>query len=192
MPFAFIAFIVLLENNAIIFNHSIRNFSLISDMVFSPAPRNQGGSKFFTDSASLRKPPANTVPIVGGRYPFAMEEYAKAESAFVNPLNPTKAVLARGKNRFDVFCSPCHGYEGKGDGAIMTKVQLKDDEEAFPGPPDYCRPETKAMSDARIFHIISAGQNIMFPHADRINEFDRWAIVLYVRKLQGFNLKEQK
>lgn len=187
LPFAAITLISLMKAGYISLFHNFQNFSVISDMDFSPAKKSQSESKFFPDSMSFRIPPAGTIPVDGNIYPFAMEEFAKAESLFVNPLKPDKEILERGKNRYEIFCSHCHGFTGKGDGSVMTKVTLKEGEEPFPGPPDYSRPETKAFSDARIFHIISAGQNIMFPLADRISVYDRWAIVLYVRKLQGLN-----
>jgi mono/diheme cytochrome c family protein len=57
--------------------------------------------------------------------------------------------------------------------------------ERWLGIPNLTRPETAALSDARIYHIISAGQNLMPSYADKISPTDRWAIVYYLRTLQG-------
>jgi mono/diheme cytochrome c family protein len=145
----------------------------------------QSYDPFFPDSTSSRQAIMHTIPRYGNIYKFAMVDFAKAESLFVNPLKPNELTLARGKNRFESFCSHCHGFTGHGDGTVITKAKLAEDEEGFPAPPDYHRPETKALSDARIFHIMSSGQNVMFPAADKLNTIDRWCIVLYIRYMQS-------
>jgi mono/diheme cytochrome c family protein len=87
-------------------------------------------------------------------------------------------VLARGQNRFNVFCSACHGYDAHSNPPMVKR-------ERWLGIPNLTRPETAALSDARIYHIISAGQNLMPSYADKISPTDRWAIVYYLRTLQG-------
>jgi hypothetical protein len=68
---------------------------------------------------------------------------------------------------------------------IITDVVLEEDEEGFPGPPDLTEKRTRELSDARIYHILSAGQNLMFAYNDRLNPEKRWVLVNYIRKLQN-------
>lgn len=131
---------------------------------------------FFRDRSSFRLPPANTVPRNVSVYtPETIEEaIAKYPQ---NPLPATNFVLSRGKNRFEIFCMPCHGADGKGNGTVVQR--------GYPNPPDLTRDVAIAYPDARIFHIISKGQNVMPSYADKLSEVDRWAVVHYIRVLQG-------
>ena len=138
---------------------------------------------FFPDSASMQAPPAFSVPLHKTRYRHEPTEYSKAED-LKNPLPINNYTLARGKNRFGIFCVICHGEDGKGNGRITTQPKLADDEEGFPPPADLCSEHTRNLSDGRLFHILSAGQNLMFPVNFKMNATDRWAVVLYIRNLQ--------
>ncbi len=140
----------------------------------------QGEARFFADNRAQRDPVEGTLPREGRSYPFAMGDVDSAEKYFAsgNPLPATEYVLARGQNRYNTYCSPCHNYTGTGDGLVQQRgfgnqVTM-----------NLTREEARGYSDAKIFHIISAGQNIMPAYADRIAEVDRWAIVHYVRHLQ--------
>lgn len=138
----------------------------------------QSGNTFFADRASVRVPVEGTV--ARGQQPYALQQgdIDTAEIVNVNTSLPkTPFVMARGQNRFNVFCSPCHNFDAKGNSRVATRG-------AWAGIPDLSRPETKALSDARIFHIISAGQNLMPSYADKISTIDRWAIIYYLRSLQ--------
>lgn len=137
----------------------------------------QEASRFFADRRSFRTPPEHTVPRNGRAYPFTQTDLAKAEQTLTRaPFPPSPYALALGKNRYEAFCSPCHGPEGKGNGPVVQR--------GFVQPPDLTRPEAQAYSDARIFHVISAGQNIMPSYAPKLTEEERWAVVYYIRQLQ--------
>lgn len=137
----------------------------------------QEPSRFFADRRSFRIPPEGTVPRDGRAYPFGQAELALAEQTFKQPPFPSSnEVLAFGRNRYEIFCSPCHGADGKGDGPVVQR--------GFVPPPDLTRPEARAYSDARLFHVISAGQNIMPSYAGKLTEAERWAVVYYLRQLQ--------
>ncbi len=140
----------------------------------------QGEARFFADNRAQRDPVEGTLPREGRSYPFAMGDVDSAEKYFAsgNPLPVTEYVLARGQNRFNTFCSPCHNYTGTGDGLVQRRGF--GNQETM----NLTREQARGYSDAKIFHIISAGQNIMPAYADRIAEVDRWAIVHYVRHLQ--------
>ncbi len=139
----------------------------------------QSSNSFFANRSSLREPLTGTVARNVDVYTLGQGDIDAAEIENVNPgLPKTEFVAARGQNRFNVFCSPCHNYDGKGESRVAVRGQ-------WAGIPDLTRPETQALSDARIFHIVSAGQNLMPSYADKISTVDRWAIVYYLRMLQG-------
>ncbi|MCS7176594.1 MAG: cytochrome c [Candidatus Kapabacteria bacterium] len=134
-------------------------------------------SRFFADRSSFRIPPEHTVPRDARSYPLGQADVTKAEELFPQaPFPVNDYVLAYGRNRYDIFCSPCHGVDGKGNGPVVQR--------GFVAPPDLTRPQAQAYSDARIFHVISAGQNIMPSYASKLAEPERWAIVYYIRQLQ--------
>lgn len=137
----------------------------------------QEASRFFADRRSIRTPPENTVPRNGRGYPFAQADFAQAEQSFAQaPFPSSDDVITYGRNRYSAFCAPCHGEGGRGDGVVVQR--------GFVQPPDLTRPEARAYSDARLFHIISAGQNVMPSYAGKLTEAERWAVVYYIRQLQ--------
>lgn len=177
-------FAILLQSGLIQIFREFQPFEIIADMDNQIKILPQAKSGFFKDSSSFRNPVPNTVPKVGSKYHYIDIEYEEAVQVITNPLEATDRVLERGKNRFEIFCVPCHNHDGKGKGVIITNVKLKEGEEGFPAPADLTREFTRNISDARIFHILSAGQNLMFPVGYKLNETDRWTLVHYIRKLQ--------
>ena len=100
-------------------------------------------------------------------------EYGKATA---DPPPVDMALLQRGKERFEIFCAPCHGYEGDGDGAIVRR--------GFPRPPSYYEPKLM-RADARLFFdTITNGYGVMYSYGSRVPPHDRWAIAAYIRALQ--------
>jgi len=88
----------------------------------------------------------------------------------------TAALLARGRDRFDVFCSPCHGVAGDGDGFVVRR--------GFPAPPSYHTDRLRSASDAHLYAVITNGYGAMYPYANRLTPPDRMAVVAYIRALQ--------
>ena len=139
----------------------------------------QSANGFFADRRSQRDPVEGTVARGMEVYQLGMGDLEAAETQNVDPqLERTEFLLSRGQNRFNVYCSPCHNYDAQGASRVATRGN-------WAGIPDLTRPETSALSNARIFHIISAGQNLMPSYADKIAPVDRWAIIYYLRSLQG-------
>lgn len=171
----FLVFWVLLLSGNIMWTSNEPPIEVIDDMDSQPKAKPQTRSTFFADGAITRPPVENTVPRYGTMYTVASVE--DAEEMNVNNVPSTPFVLARGRNRFDTFCAPCHAQNGEGNGPVVQK--------GFTPPPSLLRPETVALSDARLFHVISAGQNIMPSYADKLTPVDRWAVVNYLRTLQG-------
>lgn len=92
------------------------------------------------------------------------------------PVKVTPALLQRGQERFDIFCSVCHGRTGYGDGMIVQR--------GFPQPPSYHSERLRTVSDGYIFDVITHGYGVMYAYAARVPVADRWAIVAYIRALQ--------
>ncbi len=138
----------------------------------------QSANTFFSNRSSLREPIPGTVARNVEVYPLSAGDIEEAETLNQDPgLDKNTFVLARGQNQFNVFCSPCHNFDGRSEGEIVKRG-------LWPGIPDLTREQTQLLSNARIFHIISAGQNLMPSYADKISPIDRWAIVYYLRTLQ--------
>ena len=105
-------------------------------------------------------PPDGTVP--------------RDSAAPVPPL--TLAVLERGRQRFDIYCSPCHSVVGDGDGMIVRR--------GFPPPPDYTDGRLVKAPLQHFYDVITNGYGVMYPYASRVAPNDRWAIAAYIRALQ--------
>jgi mono/diheme cytochrome c family protein len=92
------------------------------------------------------------------------------------PVPVTRDLIARGQERFNVNCSPCHGRLGDGAGMIVQR--------GFPHPPDYAIPRLRRAAVGHFFDVITNGYGIMYPYKDRVPVTDRWAIAAYIRVLQ--------
>lgn len=97
-----------------------------------------------------------------------------AERTTKPPL--TAELLERGRDRFNVFCSPCHSRIGDGNGIIVGR--------GFPRPPSFHIDRLRKEADQHFFDVITNGYGIMYSYAARVPPRDRWAIVAYIRALQ--------
>lgn len=143
-------------------------------------------NKNFKDGKTAQTPPAHTTPVgfkEYDEYPDTKEGYEAAGVSMVNPLPVTAENLEEGKQAFVVFCSPCHGEKGDGQGHL---VQI----DKFNGVPSYFSGnssrggEMKALTAGKIYHTITYGVNNMGSHASQISPEDRWKVVMYVQQLQ--------
>ncbi|HEU0077948.1 MAG TPA: cytochrome c [Longimicrobiaceae bacterium] len=96
-----------------------------------------------------------------------------------NPLPRTPQVLARGRLQYERNCAVCHGAAGDGQGSVIN-AQTK-----FPYAPALNAGPAQARSDGYIYAVIDVGRGLMPPYGNRITHLDRWAVVHYVRQLQG-------
>lgn len=88
----------------------------------------------------------------------------------------TPALLERGRERFGIFCSPCHGAGGDGNGMIVQR--------GMPKPTSYHDDRLRTADDQYLFDVITNGHGAMYSYASRVPPRDRWAIVAYIRALQ--------
>jgi mono/diheme cytochrome c family protein len=84
--------------------------------------------------------------------------------------------VQRGRDRYQIYCTPCHGAAGDGNG-ITKKYGMG-------ATPSYHDDRLRNMPDGEIFNTITNGKNTMLPYADKLSPEDRWAVVTYVRALQ--------
>jgi mono/diheme cytochrome c family protein len=122
-------------------------------------------SAFWTDGASARPLPDGVVAVG--------DLAAPAEGT---PPDVSPALVARGRERFDIYCAPCHGLAGDADGIIVAH--------GFPKPPSLHDERLLATPAQHIYDTITRGNGVMYSYADRVEPQDRWAIVAYIRALQ--------
>lgn len=123
-------------------------------------------AQIWPDSTSARPIPDQTV---------AQGDLERARE-IANPPPVTLALLERGRERFNIYCSPCHGLNGKGNGIVA--------ERGFPHPPSYFEPRLMSAPASTFFNAITNGYGVMYSYADRVEPRDRWAIIAYIRALQ--------
>lgn len=161
-----------------------------------PAPAGQKGhaeffnsNKFNPNRMNMREPAPNTVPRnPQGWLPYRLpndEQGLAMSNALKNPLDSTKEVLASGKALYEMYCDHCHGAKGEGDGKVAAGVQIDGVQKGnYNGVPNYKSDALKAMTEGHIFHVITYGKNLMWPHGSQISPEDRWKIAKYVKALQ--------
>ena len=86
------------------------------------------------------------------------------------------ALLERGHERYEIYCSPCHGFQGQGDGMIVKR--------GFPAPPSLHIERLRSAPTRHFYDVVTDGWGVMYSYADRVAPSDRWAIAAYIRVLQ--------
>ena len=134
-------------------------------------------SAFFNDARSAR-------PVVEGtvaRGQLHEDELLytgklKGEDATMFPMRVDAAVMARGQQRFNIYCAPCHGRTGQGDGMVVRR--------GYRRPPSMHQDRLRAAPAGHFFDVMTNGFGAMPDYAAQIKAEDRWAIVAYIRALQ--------
>ena len=132
---------------------------------------------FFPDDKSSREPVAGTVArgqLRADEQFFTGKSGGTDVTTFPMPINST--VLQRGQQRYNAYCSPCHGYTGYADGMIVLR--------GFSPPPSFHQDRLRTAPVGHFYDVITNGYGVMYSYASRINPADRWAIVAYIRALQ--------
>lgn len=147
------------------------------DMQDQPKYKPLGANRFFADGRDARPIPAGTI---------ARDELndtdsfhtGEANGAFLDaiPLKVDSKLLHRGQERFDIYCSPCHGRTGDGNGMVAQRgVKI---------PADLHTDRLRKVPPGYLYQVIKNGYGAMGDYGDQIPVNDRWAIVAYVRALQ--------
>lgn len=149
-------------------------------MKYQPKYRAQGESAFFADGRADRTPVARTVARGMLRDDDALYLGKDGAGAFVRGFPAAVKVdvrfIERGRDRYSIYCQPCHGALGDGNG--VTKRY------GMGATPSYHDDRLRSMAEGELYNTITNGKNTMLPYADKLAPEDRWAVVAYVRALQ--------
>ena len=148
------------------------------DMHVQPRQNPLSRSDFFADQRSERPPVEGTVArgqLREDAY-FYTGKVGNSPGDYM-PFPVTKEVLERGRERFNIYCAPCHSRLGDGNGFIPSR--------GFPRkPPTFHKPRWQKAALGEVYDVITNGSGIMPDYASQIPAQDRWDIVAYIRALQ--------
>jgi hypothetical protein len=148
------------------------------DMYDQPKYKGLRSSTFFQDGRSARTLPEGTVARGYLRqdrhYYYGRTDDTTFARSF--PLPVTRATLERGRDRFNIYCTPCHDYLGTGRGMVVRR--------GFKQPPTYHQDRLREAPVGYLYDVITNGFATMSGYAAQVPVEDRWAIVAYIRTLQ--------
>ena len=155
----------------------------------------QGENPFFSDSMNDRIPPMNSIPrgnaldrkgVFSADYSadrlrdVALLTGKDADGNWVSgfPVEVSNQTMQLGQQKFNIFCSACHGYAGDGNGAVRNF--------AAPtlAPANLTSELIRNQTEGEIFNTVTFGKNTMASYGDKLTPEERWAVILYVRALQ--------
>ena len=139
------------------------------DMFDQPRDKPLAEDANFPDGRSARVLVTGTIPRGDG------ERMGNGDDTAA-PAKLTPALLQRGRQRFEIYCAPCHGRTGDGEGMAVRM--------GFPPPPSYFSDRVKLATDVHLYSVISEGYGQMYGYGYRLAPADRWAVVAYIRVLQ--------
>jgi mono/diheme cytochrome c family protein len=142
------------------------------DMADQPKYKPLAPTSFFLDGRSERPIIENTV--ARGSLADDALFLSKDSNAFPLPLTPE--LMQRGKERFGIFCTPCHGLQGDGNGMVAMR--------GMKHPPTYHQDRLRKVPNGYLFDVITNGFGGMLSYSAQIPPKDRWAIIAYIRALQ--------
>lgn len=153
---------------------------IVPNMDHQEKYRPQAASNFFEDGATMRIPPAGTV--ARGELREDVKYYTGKDRTgeFIKSLPEQVildlALLKRGRQRYNIFCSPCHGKVGDGKGIVSARGMVP--------PPTFHSDSLRAYPPGRVFDVITNGIRNMPPYKFQVPVQDRWAIVAFFKALQ--------
>lgn len=136
-------------------------------------------SALFADRRSARPMVAGAVPYAGDAEidtpaDTGLDENGEMVEGF--PVEVNQELVELGQERYKIFCVPCHGAAGEGNGMAVTF--------GVPKPPSLLDDNARNMTSGQLFDIITNGRGNMFPYAYRVKPDERWAVIAYMRALQ--------
>lgn len=155
---------------------------LIPDMDSQQHRRPQSISSVFADHRAARPIDSNAVARGKLRTDHAKYDGVDASGKLLDraPVEVTQALIDRGRERFNIYCTPCHDAAGSGNGIVVQRSGG-----AFAGVPDFKLDRLVRAPDGEIFETITKGKGRMPSYARQIPAEDRWAIVTWLRVLQS-------
>jgi mono/diheme cytochrome c family protein len=159
------------------------HIQLIQDMAKQPKVKTQAANPLFADSRAMRPPVLGTV--AHGEMDDTALDTGRADDGWVTafPVQVTDQLMQRGQERYDIYCSPCHGLDGYGNGSVAKRADALQ-EGTWTPPSSYHTDLVRGRPVGFIFNTITHGIRNMPAYGPQIPVADRWAIVLYVRALQ--------
>jgi hypothetical protein len=145
------------------------------DMADQPKNRPLSPSPFFDDGRSERPLLENTV----ARGSIADDDLFVPKESNAFPLPLTSDLLKRGQERYKIFCSPCHGIQGDGNGMIVMRGMKRP-----PSFTDAHDPRLRQVPNGYLYDVVTNGFGAMLSYSAQVPPADRWAIIAYVRALQ--------
>jgi hypothetical protein len=145
---------------------------LRQDMANQPKNKALSPSDFFADGRSERPLIENTV----ARGSLVNDEFALPKDSNNFPLPVTLETLQRGEERYKIFCAPCHGLQGDGNGMIASR--------GMKHPPSYHIDRLRQSPTGYYYDVITNGFGVMYSYNAQVPPRDRWAIIAYIRALQ--------
>ena len=142
------------------------------DMANQPKYRPQAESDFFADGRSERPLIENTV----AHGSIANDELVVPKDSNAFPMRVDEKLLERGENRYKIYCTPCHGLQGDGNGLIVMRGMKR--------PSSYHIDRLRQSPNGYYYDVITNGFGAMYGYSAQIQPKDRWAIIAYVRALQ--------
>jgi mono/diheme cytochrome c family protein len=144
------------------------------DMANQPKNRPESPSDFFADGRSARPVLENTV--ARGAIDNDVYNVAKDFAGFPPAVKVNARLLERGQDRYKIFCTPCHGLQGNGEGMIAAR--------GMKHPPSYHIDRLRQAPNGYFYDVMTNGFGAMYSYSERITPPDRWAIIAYIRALQ--------
>lgn len=149
------------------------------NMDWQPKVQAQEASDFFYDGSGMRQPIPGTVALDDIIEETPADTGKDAAGAFVasSPVPVDDALLARGNERYTIYCAPCHTASGNGQGILYQRGKVP--------TADLASDKVRTMPDGQIFDVITNGSGLMPGYRWPVGAHDRWAIVAHVRELQA-------
>jgi mono/diheme cytochrome c family protein len=135
-------------------------------MATQPRDERYGASGLFPDGVAMQAPPDGAVARGDGAADAALDTRP--------PITP--ALLARGRERYTIYCAVCHDAAGYGNGVVPSR--------GYPHPPSFHSARLRAAPTRHFVDVITSGFGVMYAYGDRVPPADRWAIAAYIRALQ--------
>ncbi len=157
---------------------------VVTDMDNQPSFRTQKRNMMFADRRAMRPQVSGTVA-QGQLIANESLAFGKDGEVWITafPLVVDQVLLGRGKREFSIYCSPCHGHSGYGDGAVAKRADTLQ-EGTWTPPSSFHTDLIRSRPVGHIYNTITNGIRNMPAYGPQISVEDRWAVVAYVRALQ--------